>query len=137
MPQPDLFLRILPENGGQSGESGSYASGAPEMIIEVTGSTLSRDLGVKLELYRENRVLEYLTVLLQPQRIIWRRLTRGRYSEIEPGEDGILRSRVFPGLWLDPGAIWNPKKSIRRALERGLKTPEHAAFARKLASQVR
>lgn len=134
VPQPDAFLRILPEFGGQSSESGGYGSGAPELIVEVSGSTVSRDLGAKLDLYRRSGVREYLTVLLQPRQIIWRELSRGRYREMSPGSDGLLRSRVFPGLWLDPDAVWNTKKSQRKAVEQGIQSAEHAAFVRSLAA---
>jgi Uma2 family endonuclease len=126
--QPDIFLRILPEYGGQS---------RVELIVEVSGSSLSRDLGVKLDLYRRAGVREYLTVLLRPRQVTWRHLSRGRYREIEPGEGELLRSRVFPGLWLDPSALWNPKRSLRRAVEEGTRSPEHAAFVRRLAAHKR
>ena len=138
VPQPDLFLRILPEYGGQSGVEGIYAAGAPELIVEVTGSSVSRDLGVKLELYRRAGVREYLTAMLHSRQIIWRQLVRGRYREIEPDDDdGLLRSDAFPGLWLDPAAVWNPKISIRTAVEKGIQSPEHDAFVRRLASKLR
>jgi hypothetical protein len=138
VPQPDAVLRISPECGGQSGETGDYGAGAPELIVEISGSTLSRDLGVKLDLYRRSGVCEYLTILLRPRQVIWRELVRGRYREIAPDGDGILRSRVFPGLWLDPEALWGAKrKSIRTAIEQGAKSPQHAAFARRLASRRR
>lgn len=146
VPQPDLFLRILPEHGGQSRVEGAYAAGAPELIVEVSGSSLSRDLGIKLELYRSAGVREYLTVLLQPRQIIWRQLVRGRYREIEPAvEDRVdsggshsplLRSRVFPGLWLDPAALWTSKRSMRTAIEKGVRSPEHAAFVRRLTTRA-
>ena len=32
VPQPDVFLRILPDYGGQSYEERNYAAGAPELI---------------------------------------------------------------------------------------------------------
>ena len=135
VPQPDVHLIVLPEYGGQSGltEKG-YGGGAPELIVEVTGSSRSRDLGVKLELYCRAGVREYLTVLLKPQQVIWRQLIRGRYSEIAPGEDGLLRSVVFPGLWLDAEAVRSKKKSIRTAVEKGVKSPEHAAFVKRLTA---
>lgn len=135
VPQPDIFLRILPEYGGQSRVEGDYAAGAPELTVEVTGSSLSRDLGVKLDLYRRAGVREYLTVLLQPKQVIWRRLSRGRYQEIQPDDDGLLRSRVFPGLWLDPAAVWNPERSMRIAVEEGARSPEHGAFVQRLAAR--
>ena len=109
VPQPDVHLRILPEYGGQSSESGDYCAGAPELIAEVSGSTLSRDLGAKLELYRRAGVKEYITVLLKPRQVLWRHLVRGRYQVIAADEDGLLRSRAFPGLWLDADSIWSKK----------------------------
>ncbi|MBI3210653.1 MAG: Uma2 family endonuclease [Candidatus Solibacter usitatus] len=135
VPQPDMFLRILPEYGGQSAMKGHYASGAPELVVEISGSSISRDLGIKLNLYRASGVREYLTVQLQPREILWRQLARGRYREIKPDDDGLLRSRIFPGLWLDPAAVWNPKRSIRAAVEKGIKSPEHATFVRRLAAK--
>lgn len=84
VPQPDASLRVLPEVGGQSHDTGDYVGGAPELIVEVSGSSSSRDLGVKLELYRRSGVREYLTVLLKPRQVIWRQLVRGRYKEIAP-----------------------------------------------------
>jgi hypothetical protein len=132
IPQPGVSLRILPEYGGQSMDSGQFSAGAPELAVEVSGSTLSRELGVKLDLYRRAGVREYITVLLSPRQIIWRHLVRGKYRDLEADADGILHSRTFPGLCLDPTAAWDRKKSLRTALELGLKSPEHAAFVKKL-----
>jgi Uma2 family endonuclease len=137
VPQPDIFLRILSENGGQSRVDGDYATGAPELIVEISGSSLSRDLGVKLDLYRRAGVREYLTVLLETRQVAWRQLLRGRYREIAPDEDGLLRSQTFPGLWLDPAALWNPKRSVRTALDQGIRSPEHAVFVKRLAARKR
>ncbi|MDX1980708.1 MAG: Uma2 family endonuclease [Bryobacteraceae bacterium] len=89
VPQPDGFLRILPRFGGQFGDAGDYGAGAPELIVEISGSSLSRDLGAKLDLYRRTGVREYLTVLLRPRQVIWRQLVRGRYVEIPADADGV------------------------------------------------
>lgn len=37
-PQPDADLIILPEYGGQSGLTGRYCSGAPELVVEISVS---------------------------------------------------------------------------------------------------
>jgi Uma2 family endonuclease len=136
VPQPDIALYILSECGGQSRVERSLGAGAPELIVEISGSSHSRDLGVKLELYRRSGVREYLTVLLQPRQVIWRQLVRGRYREVKPGEDGLLRSVVFPGLWLDQDALWNPKRSVKTAVDLGTNSPEHAAFVKRLAAKL-
>jgi hypothetical protein len=42
---------------------------------------------------------------------------------------------VFPGLWLDPHALAaGDRAALRAALDRGLATAEHAAFAARLAA---
>jgi hypothetical protein len=47
--------------------------------------------------------------------------------------DGIFRSRVFPGLWLDAEALLgNDRRRVLEVLAQGLATPEHAAFVARL-----
>lgn len=135
-PQPDISLRILPEYGGRSKQQGIFTAGAPELIVEVSSSSEALDLGPKLHLYQRTGVREYITALLGQERVIWRQLVKGRYQAIESGEDGILRSAAFPGLWLDPGALWRcDALGLVETLERGLATPEHADFVRLLESR--
>jgi hypothetical protein len=78
-----------------------------------------------------------LTVLLETRQVAWRHLLRGRYREVATDDDGLLRSRVFPGLWLDPTALWSPKRSIQTALKQAIRSPEHAAFVKRLAAHKR
>jgi hypothetical protein len=57
---------------------------------------------------------------------------------LRPGPDGIYRSKVFPGLWLDAEAIFSEDLDrLIEVLEQGLATPEHAAFTAKLAEAKR
>ena len=132
-PQPDVFLRIRPERGGQSHDEGPYHVGAPELVVEVCHTSTEVDFGPKLALYRRSGVREYITIELFPRRILWRTLEQGSYVTLPTDPDGILRSLVFPGLWLDVAAFWedNPVK-LMTTLERGLATPEHAAFKGRL-----
>ena len=133
-PQPDLALIILPEHGGQSTVEGEYAAGAPELVVEVSHTTSTRDTGAKLRLYQRSGVLEYLIVRPGKQRIAWRELAEGTYRDIEAGPDGLLRSRVFPGLWLNPTQLWNGDfPGLAATIQQGAATPEHAAFVRKLS----
>jgi hypothetical protein len=49
--------------------------------------------------------------------------------EMPADADGIYRSRVLPGLWLDAAAIFRGDvKRLQEVLNQGLQTPEHAAF---------
>ena len=137
-PQPDLDLCIQPERGGQSRVEGNYPAGAPELIVEISHTTIARDSGVKLRLYERSGVREYLIISPAKRRIAWRELVDGKYREIEPGTDGWLRSRVFPGLWMDPDALWNNDfPGLAAAVQKGAATAEHAQFVQLLAGRAR
>ena len=58
----------------------------------------------------------------------------GRFELMLPAADGVLRSSVFPGLWLDPAAlVGDDKVRVKAILEQGLNSPEHADFVARLA----
>ena len=45
------------------------------------------------------------------------------------GEDGLHRSAVFPGLWLDPHALLRgDRQRLRSLIDLGCATVEHAEF---------
>jgi hypothetical protein len=67
------------------------------------------------------------------KQIDWFALQDGRYERVSPGADGILRSSVLPGFWLDFAAlVRGAMTAVLRVLGLGLETPEHAAFVNKL-----
>lgn len=133
-PQPDSALLILEEYGGQSRDGADdYTHGAPEMIVEVALSSRSTDLNQKLRDYESAGVREYIVYDLRGGRVRWFDNQDGRFVPLEPAEDGLFRSRVFPGFWLDPAALSaKDKASLIAALNRGLASPEHAAFVEEM-----
>jgi Uma2 family endonuclease len=134
VPQPDISFRILPQSGGQSRIDGAYAAGAPELIVEVAVSSRSRDLGSKRKLYEGMGVREYLVAVTGQSKFLWYEWSERGYQPLKPGADGIFRSRGFPGLWLDPDALWRrDRPRLFAVLQQGLATPEHAAFGARLA----
>jgi len=134
-PQPDHLLVIPADLGGQSNvDDENYLTGAPELIVEVARSSRAYDLNLKKADYERARVLEYLVVELGPDCIHWFVRRGDPFGDLSPGPDGIYRSEVFPGLWLDAGALFaQDRRRLIRVLKRGLATPEHAAFVAKLA----
>jgi hypothetical protein len=58
----------------------------------------------------------------------------GEYHRVTPGDDGIVRSQVFPGLWLDvPALLRGDLAAVLSALQRGLATSEHAEFVKRVS----
>ena len=137
-PQPDALLRILPAAGGQSGDSeDDYVEGPPELVAEVASSSASYDLHEKKHAYRRNGVREYLVWLINEARIEWWELREGEYVSLTL-EEGLLKSRVFPGLWLDAEALLGGQSArVLAQLQRGRESPEHAAFAAGLSARSR
>jgi len=132
--QPDRQLRILADRGGQSRIEDGYVAGAPELIVEVAQSSRSFDLGPKKRDYERAGVLEYLVITFDPDEAFWFVRRDDRFAPLPPDPDGVLRSEVFPGLWLDPAAFFAEDfDHLFAVLDEGLATPEHAAFVAKLA----
>ena len=105
------------------------------MVGEVAASSASYDLHEKLEAYRRNGVNEYLVWQTYENKLTWFVLRGGRYQELPARSDGILCSEAFPGLWLDaPALLRLDLLRVKDVLEQGIRSPEHAAFAVKLAS---
>ena len=136
-PQPDCILRIPEALGGLTRVNAEgYLTGPPELVVEVARSSRKTDLGDKKKDYRRAGVPEYVVIELDPNRVHWFVLRKGRYVQHPPGPDGIFRSTVFPGLWLDAGALYaGDLDRLIAALERGLASPEHAAFAARPAGR--
>jgi Uma2 family endonuclease len=136
-PQPDLFLRVLPEFGGQSTTSvDDYVEGPPELVAEVAHSSRSIDLNAKRDDYARYGVLEYLVVNLAARRLHWLDLQTGQ--DLPPDPDGIICVRRFPGLWIHIEALLAKDYArLMATLQQGLATPEHAAFVQRLADARR
>ena len=134
-PQPDALLMITPECGGQARISGDdYVEGAPELVAEIASSSASFDAHTKLHVYRRNGVREYLLWRILDKDFDWFALHEGEFRRITPGEDGLVRSGVFPGLWLDiPALLRGDLATVLSALQRGLATSEHAEFLKRLS----
>ncbi len=103
-PQPDLYLRLRAEFGGQSTTTeDDYVLGAPELVVEIAHSTVAIDLHAKKEMYQRAGVKEYLVLCIEEHELALFDL--GHDAIVEPNQDGILCSIVFPGLWLNSTAI--------------------------------
>ena len=139
-PQPDLGMRIVPEFGGQSRDTpdqpDQYIEGAPELLAEIAHSTFAMDMHQKKRDYQRAGVREYVVVCIEEQQLYWFNFKTGRL--LRPDTRGIYRSLVFPGVWIDGPAVLARKSArIARIVRQGLKSPEHAAFVKRLQSAFR
>ncbi len=134
MPEPDAFLYIAPELGGRIRiAEDDIIVGSPELVVEIASSSKSFDLHAKLQAYRRNGTPEYVVWRTRDRAIDWFLLRDGEYIKQDLGADGLYRSEIFPGLWLDPAALMkNDRQALIRVNQQGVNTPEHAAFVDRL-----
>jgi Uma2 family endonuclease len=98
---PDAMLYRLAPGRFRDG----YLAGAPELVIEVASSSVSRDLHQKKAAYERNGVREYIVWRVRDDALDWFELLDGRYARREPDADQIIESSQFPGLRLDVSAL--------------------------------
>ncbi len=134
-PQPDLALRILPEFGGQSRDTiDLYVAGAPELLTEIAHSSEAIDLHQRRDDYERTGVLEYLVLCIAEQELHWFHFPSGR--TLSPNRQGIARSRVFPGLWIDiPALLARDSIRLMEVIQQGLASRSHIAFVKRLAAR--
>ena len=137
-PQPDAAMIIEPSAGGQAKlTDDGYVEGAPEFVAEIAGSSVSIDMNDKLQAYLRNGAREYVVWRVYDEAIDYFILREGKYVPLT-SSDGIVRSEVFPGLWLDVTALLRgDMATVLRILQQGLGTPEHTEFVKRLESKRR
>lgn len=134
-PQPDALLRVLPEFGGTTRIERGFVRGAPELIVEVAKATRFVDLGPRLADYERAGVQEYVVRAFDPDELLWFGQDKGVLISRSIGQDGLYRSSIFPGLWLDPAALFQgDRRRLRAVVDLGVATAGHADFVARLAA---
>ena len=134
--QPDLLLCLPEHAGGQARiDADDYVAGAPELVVEVAASSVSRDLHQKLAVYRRNGVREYVVHRVDDAAVDWFVLAHGAYERQVADGQGRYHSRLFPGLCLDvPALLRSDLAGVRAAVDHAIATAaaEHAGFVQQL-----
>ena len=135
--QPDAMLRIKSGPLARSKVApDGLLEGSPEFAAEIAVSSAGYDLHEKKAVYERALVREYFVWQVMDAKINWFALEEGQYVELQPRADGVICSRVFPGLWLDIRALLaGDEEEVLRILDRGLKSPAHGTFVRKMRNR--
>ncbi len=132
--QPDALLRIEERSGGQSRVSeDNYVEGAPELIVEVAASSAAYDLHDKKAVCRRHGVREYVVWQVLDDRLDWFVLEDDAFLRLAPDDDGLLRSRTFPGLLLNVEALLEGNLAVvLDTVRAGAEGKEHTTFVQQL-----
>lgn len=88
-------------------------------------------------MYQRNGVREYIVWRTRHNVLDWFHLRRDAYTPLAPDADGVLKSRVFPGLWLDFVAMMTGDMvRVQAVLQQGIASLEHAKFVEKLRKRA-
>lgn len=131
--RPNALMMIEPACGGRVTVSDDdLLIGVPELIVEFAKTNESVELNAKYHLYEWAGVAEYVVVLPQQRTVRWFVREADGYHQLN-ANDGVLKSRKFPGLWLTPEDLFvdNPR-GLTTTLKLGLAQPEHALFVERL-----
>jgi Uma2 family endonuclease len=136
-PQPDAVLLIEERCGGQARLSeDDYVEGAPELVVEIAASSAAIDLGDKKRAYRRNGIQEYIVWQVFEQKVDWFYLEAGEYVPLPVDGDGVMRSRVFPGLWLAVADLLAGNMvQVLAVLQAGLATVEHGEWVQRWSTE--
>ncbi|MEH1872355.1 Uma2 family endonuclease [Nostoc sp.] len=133
-PQPDVLLLIdKPARGQAQISEDDYVEGAPELVAEVAASSASIDLYDKKCAYRRNGVQEYIVWQTLENKLDWFCLQDGEYLPLVADADGVIKSNIFPGLWLAvTSLLTGDMTTVLAVLQQGLNSKKHTEFIERL-----
>ena len=103
--QPDVLLCSKPRKGSRVWiNKDDFLCGSPELVVEISASSVSIDLRDKLRVYRRSGVNEYIVWRTLDREIDWFVLEDGQYVKLPADRHGRIHSRMFKGLILDTAA---------------------------------
>lgn len=132
--QPDIVLFLDEKAGGNVKiDNEGYLTGIPELVVEISASSASIDLNHKKKVYQQNGIPEYIVWSVFENELTWFQLQAGTYQIFRMDPDGIIRSHIFPGLWLDIQSLLDRKMDrVLHILNQGIQSPDHERFTKTL-----
>ena len=137
-PQPDASLWIVPEAGGRVRmDPDRILAGTVELVVEVAASSASIDLHKKKPAFAREGLPEYLVHVVYNNELLWFLNHGGEYVANPADDQGIMRSKIFPGLWLHTKAfLGGDMVTVFETLRLGLASKEHGAFVAELRGRL-
>jgi Uma2 family endonuclease len=137
VPEPDSLLLLAPRKDWRRRvDEKGYLVGPPELAVEISASTRARDVRGKFSAYCKSGIREYLVWRVKDRAVDWWELQEGAYASLLADKHGIVKSHVFPGLWLNiPALLADDPVQVMATLQKGLASADHAAFVKKLRAQ--
>jgi Uma2 family endonuclease len=103
--EPDLLF-VASEHLARLKET--HLDGPADLAVEIVSpESAGRDRGDKFYEYEAGGISEYWLIDSQTERAEFYQLTAGgRYRQVSPNAEGVYRSAVLPGFWLQVEWLW-------------------------------
>ncbi|MBM4422345.1 MAG: Uma2 family endonuclease [Chloroflexi bacterium] len=112
--EPDVVF--IAETNRARIADGKRISGPADLVIEVVSDdSVARDYDDKLIEYQECGVAEYWIVDPRPRRkraMFFQRNQSGTLEIVKPDSDGVYRSAVLSGFWLNVSWLWETPDTL-------------------------
>lgn len=116
----------------------TYLDGAADLVIEVVSpESAGRDRGDKFYEYREAGIPEHWPIDLQlDQAELYQLDAQGRYQTVPPGANGVYRSKMARGFWINTQWLWlrSPPDTVEALLQ--IDRDAYAAYLRERLRQA-
>ncbi len=104
--EPDAVMHVVDETARTFLDDKGFLNGSPELIAEISASTVSIDLNRKKRVYEQAGVKDYLVWRTEDYAFDWFTLESGKFVRLEADpKDGLHKSKHFQGLCLDTDAL--------------------------------
>lgn len=128
--EPDGMLFY--DNGQLIIADDGYLEGVPELAVEVTASTFTIDSKEKFRVYEKHGVKEYLLWNTEAGTITWYARHKDKFVPMKSNRAGILKSKIFPGLWLEVAAMREGDMTqVMKTLYEGLASAPHRQYVKR------
>lgn len=91
-------------------------AGPADLVVEIVSEdSPARDRSDKFDEYQDGGVVEYWVIDSRAgheRADFWVLDANGRYRAVPPGDDGVYRSSVLPGFWIDVDWLWQTDPDV-------------------------
>lgn len=112
-------------------DPGSYDffTGPPNFVFDVFQDDQKEEYNFRKECFEKSGVIEYVVWFNSSKLPIWNRLIDGRYKKIKEDEEGMIKSKALPGMWVPLEAFKNRDWwTIMATISRGITRRGHRDF---------
>ena len=109
-----------------------YFVGPPNFILDIHNDLNSQFIKERKELFESAGVQEYIVIHENLEFVQWNRLEKSKlfwknkFHEVQPDENGIIKSSSLPGLWIPIDALKKRDNwRVMASIEQGLTRREH------------